>query len=444
MQLELIDSNFCLKCKGCCRFITKDSIFRPSVSRSFEIRHNIQRDDLKKIKLTKKGDLFYCPLLDIDTNKCKVYTQRPLDCKLYPFLLLNIENKVYLGLDKNCSFYKENKDFLESKVKELRDFLKTPGVLREIIQSSVINRYPLDDIKILTRIEELDFALDFTDLEIKDKKIFENFSPKENSYFDFVPNFMHKGISDVLKNKIDGEYFVIFFFEDHCFCNVFLSSDYSLDKIKSIFLLLHKLNENKTLATIENIPPKYVNSFKKDFFLKESFPEYVYLTSDIATLRGDRFKTIRWEKNYFKKNYKFQLSELNEKDFTQIKEVYKKWMQTKLDEYEKKLALDSFFMLEKILDNYQELDLKGLVLRVNKDLVGFTIGKDLDKDTFLILYEIVLKEFKGAPSFLFTEFAKRINKKFLNCGDDSGIENLKKRKLRFWPKLIKKYTLKWS
>ncbi len=444
MQFEFLDPAFCLKCKGCCRFINKDSIFRPSVSKDFAIKHNIQRDNLKKIKLIKEKNLFYCPFLELKTNKCKIYDERPLDCRLYPFLLLDIENKVYLGIDENCLFYKERKNFLESKIEEAVEELEAPKILREILKAQLITEYPLENIKVLQRIKDLDFVLEFTDLGIKDKKIFLDFPFKENSCFDFVSNFMHKGICDVLKAKIKNEWFIVFFFENHAFCNVFLSLDYDKDKIRNILSILEKLNENKELCIIESIPSKYINSLKKDFFLKESFPEYLCLTSQIANLKGDRFKVLRWERNYFEKNYDHNFLELTTNEFAEVKKLYKKWMQKKSGEYEKKLAIDSFFMLEKILENYQELDLKGLVLKVGKDWAGFTIGKELDKDTFLILYEVCLKEFKGASTFIFTEFAKRINKKFLNCGDDSGIESLKRRKLRFYPELIKKYTLKWN
>ena len=55
-------------------------------------------DDLYTIKIVNNKCVFY------KNNKCQIYDIRHLDCKLYPFDIIKIENKYYLILYKlNCN-----------------------------------------------------------------------------------------------------------------------------------------------------------------------------------------------------------------------------------------------------------------------------------------------------------------------------------------------------
>jgi Fe-S-cluster containining protein len=113
MIKQFVPSAVCLKCQGCCRFKEAVGVWLPCVL-------NEEKDILKKNSLlcsqdkkiipvfSEKERIFFCPLLNRKENKCVVYAERFLDCRLYPFVINRRQKKVYLSADLNCAFIKDN------------------------------------------------------------------------------------------------------------------------------------------------------------------------------------------------------------------------------------------------------------------------------------------------------------------------------------------------
>jgi Fe-S-cluster containining protein len=75
---------------------------------------------------------FICPFLNAGDNNCKIYSLRPLECQLYPFLIAVRGKKVILTLDLNCPYIKENLSSKELKdyIEYLTDFLNSQSQVR--------------------------------------------------------------------------------------------------------------------------------------------------------------------------------------------------------------------------------------------------------------------------------------------------------------------------
>lgn len=133
MIAQFVKNSFCLEnCQLCCRFSQPESIWSPSLLDS-EIQE-LSRQGVppslitghKKIRLASLGEdspdlpthvgaIFVCPFLGRQNNKCKIYTQRPLECELYPFLLNFRDKKIYLSVDPGCPYMKDNLESEEFK-----------------------------------------------------------------------------------------------------------------------------------------------------------------------------------------------------------------------------------------------------------------------------------------------------------------------------------------
>jgi Fe-S-cluster containining protein len=112
---ELIPEGYCLSCRGCCRFAEKDSVWLPHLLGE-------EKKQLAEISVLPdpRQENYFCVFLDTKTNKCQVYAKRPFDCRLYPFLINRLNGGVFLGIDPNCVFVKDNlgkKGFRESLLK---------------------------------------------------------------------------------------------------------------------------------------------------------------------------------------------------------------------------------------------------------------------------------------------------------------------------------------
>lgn len=116
MIKQLLDSDTCLKCRGCCRFSAADSVWTPLLSRNEqEILSGVCPGEpgmIKNGRLTtvpaKEGAIHYCVLFSPSANTCRCYEQRPLECRLYPFLINSIDGKAFLSVDMNCPFAREH------------------------------------------------------------------------------------------------------------------------------------------------------------------------------------------------------------------------------------------------------------------------------------------------------------------------------------------------
>lgn len=136
MIRQFIPQEVCLRCQGCCRFRSPDSVWSPCLLDE-EIQVLLDKNippafisAQRRILLVPNPgqDNFVCPFLDAGSNKCKIYEFRPFECQLYPFLLNLRGNKIILTVDLNCPYVKEKLNSPEFKayIDYLTEFLNSP------------------------------------------------------------------------------------------------------------------------------------------------------------------------------------------------------------------------------------------------------------------------------------------------------------------------------
>ncbi|MFC1646242.1 YkgJ family cysteine cluster protein [Candidatus Omnitrophota bacterium] len=169
---QFIPREFCLRCDVCCRFLGSDSIWAPLFTKS-EVKYLVNNDilpplvftihpkdkDLKadqaRINLVEHKDCFVCPCLEVSSHKCKIYTDRPFECRFYPFLLVKRENEFYVAKDKKCPYFDAAK---ENVVKNYIDYLKNDFNRDDSISFLKQNQelftvYPAADLELLFPLE---------------------------------------------------------------------------------------------------------------------------------------------------------------------------------------------------------------------------------------------------------------------------------------------------
>ena len=139
----------CLSCKGCCRFFEKNSTWRPKLRLQEKVFFNCNDYDEKSYLIVEdnvndENSSFICKFLDISTNKCKIYDNRPFECQLYPLLLIKKENHFYLAIHLSC-----------------------PEV-QNIINSEEIQEYIKKAKEVLNGHEQMDFFKNNKDLFVED------------------------------------------------------------------------------------------------------------------------------------------------------------------------------------------------------------------------------------------------------------------------------------
>lgn len=124
MIKQFVPQEFCLKCQGCCRFKEASSVWSPCLLDE-EIQALLDKPGIPAASIAidrriqpianPHGADFICPFLETLDNKCKIYSTRPFECQLYPFLINLRKSKVLLTVDLNCPYVYEKINSQETK-----------------------------------------------------------------------------------------------------------------------------------------------------------------------------------------------------------------------------------------------------------------------------------------------------------------------------------------
>ncbi len=290
-------------------------------------------------------------------------------------------------------------------------------------------------------------------LRIKDRKIFDaflNLSKHELSVYAFENIYIWGKFYDIFW-VITGDNLCVFF-RDKIGCFLYLPP---LGKKKNCmaaaeaFEIMDRFNINKDISRIENLEEKDVVFYRDlGYECRYKSTDYVCNRADLASLRGDKFKSKRACFNYFVKHYADSqyLPFLPEYrgECLGLFELWSGQRKVKLDDkVYRGMIDDSKACLNFLFDNYRDLNIIGRIARIGGKIRAFSFGFKLNRDTFCILYEITDLSVKGLAQFIFREFSAELKEfRYINIMDDSGLDNLKKAKLSYHPvKLIPAYIV---
>lgn len=321
-------------------------------------------------------------------------------------------------------------------------------------------------------------------LSLMGKYQLENFDLKAKPIMNEYLNLVSVDVSDytfagnyIWLSNATGFYAVI----NDTFCLFILSSgvltmllppigkkENTYDAMISCFEIMNSHNENNNYSKIEYVHEDILEGFVdyleegtlvfemlKDFVIEKKLVDYIYRSDKLINLAGDSYKVKRNEINRFKKiypNHKLEMFD-KEKHSEAVLTLFNKWVKDRtqfMPQEEVEIFLDGIyferFAIKRLLKDYDNLELIGLVLYIDDELKGFTVGERISDDTASVIIEKTDFEILGCAQFIFREFTKILkdtyNSEYINVGDDMGFENLKKVKMSYRPhKLIPKYTI---
>lgn len=430
MLKQFVPSDFCLKCQGCCRFADNPSIWAPS-----------------GCQLVKNNGEYICANLRED-NYCKAYSRHPLDCQLYPFLLVRKGNSLRLGLHKACSFianHNPEPPALKEYIDYLKERLQTDEIISALQNNPEIAADYREDVELIVDVNDL-LNLGKTGprpLTIDDKPLVESYLQKKQSDLSshhFASIFIWSGLYKIFWTIIQEN--LCIFYQDAL--GMFmplppLGGTPSAETIRQCFELMNSYNQNSEISRIENVAEADLGRYEQSGFkMKLKDKEYLCLRESIANLSGEVFKHKRSSYNHFKKNYNAQVLEYNDSLYQDCLSLYRLWMKARKDKFSdsiyQQMLEDSFFSFETALKFYEKLDLTGYVVKIDGEVKACSFGYALNEETFCILFEVCNLEYKGIAQFIFSEFAGELSGyKYINIMGSSDLENLKSVKLSYYP-----------
>ncbi|MFA6383843.1 MAG: phosphatidylglycerol lysyltransferase domain-containing protein [Candidatus Omnitrophota bacterium] len=281
------------------------------------------------------------------------------------------------------------------------------------------------------------------DLAFKDKKVIEaalRCVPRHLSAYSFAQMMMWRNLYRVAWARLENTVCVFFHDAFGAFMNCGpLGSSATPEVVRAAFAYMDARNKNKTYSRIENVEEADVAFYRSlGYEAVAKGGDYVYERAKLAGLRGDPYKSKRAGCNYFLKTYTAGYLPYTSACRQACFDLYDAWAKaraaTTSDRVYTGMLGDSRTCLEAILLKPEALNVIGRIIVVDKTVRAFTLGCELNKDTFCILYEISDLSFKGISQYIFRQVCGEMSMyRYINVMDDSGLERLQGVKRSYRP-----------
>ena len=190
-------------------------------------------------------------------------------------------------------------------------------------------------------------------------------------------------------------------------------------------------------ADLEAILPEQF-TFTED----RDYADYIYLRSDLSTLKGKKFQAKRNHINRFRNTYPdYEYTPITPDRIQECLDLEAEWCKVNNCDQQEGTGNERRALIY-ALHNFETLGLTGGILHVNGKIVAFTFGMPINHETFGVHVEKADTSIEGAYAMINYEFANRIPEQYIyiNREEDLGIEGLRKAKLSYQPvTILEKY-----
>lgn len=212
------------------------------------------------------------------------------------------------------------------------------------------------------------------------------------------------------------------------YCLEELGHDYKLD--------LCPITDKHRKELITWYPGQYIIDADRDDF------DYVYLTEDLASLKGKKYHGKRNHIARFMDDDDWSYESLNSNNIKECRGLEKEWVIIRENKWEEGVAEETI-ALQEAFDHYEEFGLVGGLIRKAGKVVAFTIGEPMNDQMMVVHFEKAYPDLQGAYPMINQQFILHECQKYkyVNREEDVGDPGLRKAKLSYYPEiLLRKYS----
>ena len=291
--------------------------------------------------------------------------------------------------------------------------------------------------------------INFQTIELIDKKEYNEFLYKDyprGCEFSFSNLFMW-GLQEIA--KVHNHLVLYSRFNDCSFYPFPIGNGDKKDVLEAIFEDAKERGVQPYLTGLNEDAKEILDSLYPDQFYyhadRGSY-DYVYDINDLADLKGRKLHRKRNHLKHFRKNHPdYIVTPITQENLDRVRAFTAEWYKLKLEENPDGDYHNEQAALEKVFTYYEALEMEGLILEEQGEVLGFTMASQMYPDTYDVHYEKARGDIDGAYTTINSEFANYIRNKhphikYLDREEDLGIPGLRKAKLSYFPHhLVKKY-----
>lgn len=191
---------------------------------------------------------------------------------------------------------------------------------------------------------------------------------------------------------------------------------------------------NVTPDNFEKLEEWYPGRFQIEYV--RDVADYVYESEKLASLSGKKLHAKRNHINKFKTVYadRWSYEPMTTDNVEECFQMALKWRNENGCEEDPEKNAEMCVTLNS-LRLFEELELKGGVLRLDGKIIAFTMGEPVCSDTFVVHIEKAFADIQGAYPMINQQFVEHecMDYKYVNREEDTGAEGLRKAKLSYRP-----------
>ncbi|HOJ52239.1 MAG TPA: phosphatidylglycerol lysyltransferase domain-containing protein [Syntrophales bacterium] len=220
---------------------------------------------------------------------------------------------------------------------------------------------------------------------------------------------------------------------------------------------LYELALATGIRQIRFVPGDYIKTVNEDsiwpwFEIREekAYADYVYLASDLAELKGNRYARKRNLIHQFARDYlheeRVEIGAIAKAHQAECLSFLEAWCEERNCDGKgaEKLLICEKKAIAAALETIEDLPWRGLYIRIDGEICGFAIMSKLTGEMGVLNFEKAFGHVKGLYQFLDRECARRLfyDLKFINKESDMGIEALAEAKRSYEPvEMVKSFSL---
>ncbi len=464
---QIVPESWCMKCQICCRFPDTKGVQTPTWSpleagwaqktggEPSWFRTTNESPALAP-NLEPCGSVYHCPAFRMETNRCSIYSVRPLDCRLYPFVLTRDSGgtRVTLAMDMKCPFLQQHgmDPEVSAYSAELARYLETPEGIHYLKMNPDIVGSSWPEFVSVAALSSMTASLRRVNppphpalqpLMLENLSLLkEALTYRSHAYSGYTVAGL-LGWSDLIQHwwaSLEGA-FCVFAEQAGGFFMPLppLERNGFVASIDAAWEILQALNRGSEVSRIEGIEPEDAARFSR-FRMASAEQEYLYRRLDLASLRGNRYRSQRGAINRCVRRvgpYRLRPF-LQQQDIVPCLQLYTRWgihrQQTAGETFPRALVRDGLFFHRRLMVNSVELGVTGRVLEADGKIIGYTFGAPVSNRSFCVFLEIVDPAVGGLPQLLFREFCRELGAyETVNAMGDSGLRGLQRAKISYRP-----------
>jgi hypothetical protein len=169
-----------------------------------------------------------------------------------------------------------------------------------------------------------------------------------------------------------------------------------------------------------------------------NWSEYIYSSEDLISLVGKKYQSKRNHINKFKRTYTWEYLPITREIIPDCRKLYRRWCAENGGCNSEQSLIEECIATHRAFEYFEKLELIGGALRINGEILAYSYGQALTKDTFGIHAEKSLYEIDGGFTMINQQFAEHncAAYQYINREEDLGLESLRKAKLSYHPAIL--------